>query len=292
MKHSQDWSEMLAGYVLGDLSSEEMIQVQRYLADNPDAVTQLEELQNILALLPLGLPDVEPPERLKGQILTAAMAEASPVAKTPEQVEAQALVAAQNVGKDGVGKDGVGKAPDQAVDLAQARSRRLPFFRKHGLPIAGGIAAALVAALGLRTYQLQEQLTATQHQIANLQQTVNGQEQMATLAATQGRTLTMQGSGPVAGAAGKIFVVPQKKQALLVIEHLPPPPTGKIYHLWAVVQGQKVSCVQFVPEANGKVVMEVPVDRWRQATQVGVTLEDEQTNVLPAGEMVMQGQSI
>ncbi|OUC16041.1 MAG: hypothetical protein B0A82_03750 [Alkalinema sp. CACIAM 70d] len=283
---------MLAGYVLGDLSSEEMIQVQRYLADHPDAVTQLEELQNTLALLPLGLPDVEPPEGLKGQILATATAEAAPVATIPEWVEAQVSVAAQNVGKNVVGKNVVGKELDQVVDLAQSRSRRSPALRGHWVPISGGIAAVLVAALGLRTYQLQEQLTTTQQQIANLQQAVNGQEQMATLAATQGRTLTMQGSGPVAGAAGKIFVVPQKKQALLVIEHLPPPPAGKIYHLWAVVQGQKVSCVQFVPEANGKVVMEVPVDRWRQATQVGVTLEAEQNNVLPAGEMVMQGQPI
>ncbi|MEB3295044.1 MAG: anti-sigma factor [Synechococcales bacterium] len=270
MNNSQDWSEMLAGYVLGDLSSEEVIQVQRYLADHPDAVTQLEDLQNTLALLPLGLPDVELPEGLRAQILTAATGDTLLAAHTQNAEQIQ----------------------DKVIDLDPARSHRPSSHRRNWLPIAGGLAASLIAALGVQNYQLQQQMNAARQEIASLQHSDRYRDQMATLAANNGRTLAMRGSGSVAGASGKVFIVPQQNRALMVIENLPQPPAGKVYHLWAVVNGQKVSCIQFVPEQDGKVVMQIPANRWLQAVEVGVTLESEKTSVMPTGEVVMQGQQI
>jgi hypothetical protein len=275
MKNSQNWSEMLAGYVLGDLSSEEVIQVQQYLADHPDAMTELAELQNTLALLPLSLPDVAVPENLKQRILNAATG-VEPIA--PQPIAASPAV----------------------IDLAAARSRREAKPQRNWTIIGSGIAAAMIAALGVQNYQLQQQVQGARQEIASLQKNDVGdrglgdreQTQMAALAANSGRTLAMQGSGTVAGAAGKVYIVPQQNRALMVIDNLPQPPAGKVYHLWAVVNGQKVSCVQFTPEQDGKVVMQIPANRWLQAVEVGVTLEAEQSNAMPAGEMVMQGQQI
>jgi anti-sigma-K factor RskA len=267
MKNSQDWSEMLAGYVLGDLSSDEMIEVQRYLAEHPNAMTELAELQQTLALLPLGLPNVAVPEELRAKILNTA------------------------VGQSAIEQISVAQSP-QVINLAAARSQREPRPQRHWSAIGGSIAAAMIATLGVQNYQLQQQVQGVKQEIASLQQVDRETDQMAKLAANNGKTLAMRGSGSVAGAAGKVYIVPQQNRALLAIENLPQPPAGKVYHLWAVVNGQKVSCVQFTPEQNGKVVMQIPANRWLQAVEVGVTLEAEQTNVMPSGEMVMQGKQI
>jgi hypothetical protein len=278
MKNLQDWSEMLAGYVLGDLASEEVIQVQRYLAENPTAMTELTELENTLALLPLGLTDVAVPEDLRERVLSAATADA---------VVADPVVASPVVASP-VATSPVAASP--VVDLAAARSRRSTAPRRNWLPIAGGIAAAMVAALGVQNYQLQQQINGAQREIASLQR--SDRDEMATLAANNGRTLAMQGNGPMAGAAGKVYIVPQQNRALMVIDNLPQPPNGKVYHLWAVVNGQKVSCIEFAPEQDGKITMQIPANRWVDAVEVGVTLEPLQSGAMPAGEMVMQGQSI
>jgi hypothetical protein len=58
------WSELLAGYVLGDLSSDDIILVQQYLDSHPDAIVEVEELQTTLGLLPLGLDDVPVPSHI------------------------------------------------------------------------------------------------------------------------------------------------------------------------------------------------------------------------------------
>jgi hypothetical protein len=265
MKGAQDWSETLAGYVLGDLSSEEMIQVQQYLAENPAAMGELEKLQTTLALLPLGLNDVEVPKGLKGSILNAA--------SITSQAEPPQVI-------------------NQVIDLAQARSQPRRKQRFSWTPIAGGIAAALVAALGVQNYQLHQQMGAVQQEIASLQRGDRDQTQMATLAAQNGRTLAMQGSGSVTGAAGKIYIVPQQNRAMLVIDNLPQPPAGKIYHLWAKVNNQKVYCVQFKPQQDGKVVMPIPGSTWRRAVEAGVVLEAEQAGAIPSDDLVMQGQQI
>lgn len=69
----EPWSELLAGYVLGDLSSAEMTRVQQYLAAQPEAQAEVAELQATLNLLPLSLADgVAPPAALQAQLLRAA----------------------------------------------------------------------------------------------------------------------------------------------------------------------------------------------------------------------------
>ena len=34
-----------------------------------------------------------------------------------------------------------------------------------------------------------------------------------------------------------------------------------VYHLWAIVNGQEIACIQFMPEADGQVILQWPVDR-------------------------------
>ena len=263
------WSELLAGYVLGDLSSDDMILVQQYLTSNPSAIAEVESLQMTLGLLPLGLDDSPVPAMIKTNLFASL-----PDRQTP--------------------------LPLQSTIKSQAVQAKI---QQRWFAIAGSIAAVTIVALGLQSYQLQQEFSATRQELAKLRESqekllarsIDGdryQESIAFMRQSGSRMLTMTGSGSVSGASGNVVIVPEQNRAMLTVQKMPQPPAGKVYHLWAVVNNQKIACIQFVPEANGQVLMQIPADRWNRATQVVITVEPEQSESQPTGEMVMSGEKI
>ena len=67
----ENWEELIAGYALDNLSPEEAETVERLLNENPELIGEANQLQEVLALLPYGLPDQEPPAHLRAAILNA-----------------------------------------------------------------------------------------------------------------------------------------------------------------------------------------------------------------------------
>lgn len=263
------WSELLAGYVLGDLSSEDMILVQQYLDANPDAIVEVEELKMTLGLLPLGLEDSPVPDRIKTELF----------AVLPDRTR-------------------VTTALDRTPHKSLQRNIQNRWF-----VLAGSVAAVTIAALGLQSYQLQQEFSATRQELARLRETQEQviaksnkgdryQESLDFMRQSGSRILTMTGSGLVSRASGNVVIVPDQNRAMLTVQNMPQPPAGKVYHLWAVVNNQKIACIQFVPEANGQVLMQIPASRWTNATQVVITVEPEQDETQPQGEMVMSGETI
>lgn len=72
MVKQQPSEELLAGYVLGDLTPEEMTLVEQRLAWDPQWQAELIALQETLAVLPLSLPESSPKPELGSQILQQA----------------------------------------------------------------------------------------------------------------------------------------------------------------------------------------------------------------------------
>jgi anti-sigma-K factor RskA len=71
------WPELLAGYVLGDLSPSEVALLEEYLATHPEAQSELEHLQTTLNLMPLALPASSPASELKQRLMQAAQPSAA-----------------------------------------------------------------------------------------------------------------------------------------------------------------------------------------------------------------------
>lgn len=79
MSHSplpDDLQILAAGYVLGDLSSEEMIQFQQLLVVHPGLSKTVNSLQETLSLIPYGLPPQTPGTQARSRLLSAATARA------------------------------------------------------------------------------------------------------------------------------------------------------------------------------------------------------------------------
>jgi anti-sigma-K factor RskA len=262
-----NWSEnpesveaMLAGYVLGDLSSEAMAEVEAYIVQHPTATAELAKLQTTLALLPLALPETIPAASLRSRILAAAQ-------PTPVTV-------ANNV-----------------VDLASRR--RLPMAR--GTWIAGTIAAGLVGVLGFQNYRLTQEMASLKQLVAQAQaqapdraQLVNYQTTVDMLRQPDNRLITLKGMADK--SSGSLIIFTMDKKASLNLKNLPPLPDGRMYRLWAMVEGQKVYCTEFKPDAAGMVSLMIPLEQLGAARQVAVTIDPQTAETTkPVGEMVMSG---
>ena len=131
---SEEIKELLASYVLGDLTPEEVAAVHQLLNSHPELKAEVSSLQKTLALFPLALPEAELPPTLGSRILQAASGTvASSTASSSNQVR-----------------------------------RRLTAL----LGIAGSVAASVVLGLGFYSYRLHQQVIATQAELSHYQETI------------------------------------------------------------------------------------------------------------------------
>jgi anti-sigma-K factor RskA len=131
MQSSERWEELVAGYVLEDLSLEERKEFDQLLKERPELVAiEISRLQETLALTPYALPEAVPSSALRNRLLEAA--------------QPTALM-----------KNSVVPLP-----------RRRPALWTY---LAGGVAAAAALVFALDSYSLRQKLDTAQAQIAQQQ---------------------------------------------------------------------------------------------------------------------------
>jgi anti-sigma-K factor RskA len=153
-----NWQDLIAGYALGNLSPEEAETLQQLLTEHPELTSEVERLQEVLALIPYDVPEHEPPAYLKETILAAAQADDAPL-----------------------------------LPLFHDQPRPKPQRRvaKGWLSLAGTLAAAALVALAVENYRLRQEVEIDRPIIAALQQAG------AQLYALQGTENAAQASGSI-----------------------------------------------------------------------------------------------
>lgn len=131
----QQKQEILASYVLGDLTPEEVAMVHELLATNPELVTELSYLQETLALLPFALPDNEPPQALGSQILQAVMGTSTDISTT----------------------DTISQVPHKG---------------NIWLGVFAGVGTLFAIALGLYSYRLQQEVVTAKKELVHYHQAI------------------------------------------------------------------------------------------------------------------------
>ncbi len=273
LEPSEQLENLLAGYVLGNLTSEEAAQVKQLLDHNPDLLTELRRLESTLAVIPLSLPVSSPSQQLETRILQAAEAEVSPANRSPAKSGSRMRVSWQ---------------------------------------WGGAIAAVMIAGLGIETYRLHQTLAATElenhhlhQQLATAQATLDRvrQTELATtrkelsryqqavnlLRQPNNRVLNLRGTSSKSHSSGSLVIVPTKSSAMLVLQDVETLPRGKVYRMWAFINGEKVSCADFKPNDRGEVFLQLPLDQWGGTTEVAVTVEPDRALSMPVGKMVITG---
>lgn len=195
---SEELELLIAGYVLGDLDASEMVEFEQMLAENPAIGETVAQMQKALELS-YAPPEIAPPAHLRSAILAASNLEPEvSAASTPEFTSPGSIV-----------------LPERQI------SERQTPYRAFSWNKAWSVAAALlVAILGINNYRLWQTLQATQTETQS----------------STSLTYTLHGTEPGNPAAATLVVNPDRLNAELTIKDLPPPPPGKTYVLWTVLQ--------------------------------------------------------
>jgi anti-sigma-K factor RskA len=251
----EQWSELLAGYVLGDLTPAETSLVEQYLAANPAQQSEVAALRLSLDLLPLALQADLPPASLRQQIIQ--MAEGETVATT---------------------------AP---IDR----------LTKHQLwrSILAGLGLLVCGGLGWNNYRLSQELATVQQELhaTRIAQTSQKyqkyQSVVSLLQQPNNRFLALKNKEGKSMGTGSLVMAPQKLAALLTLQQVAPLPQGQVYRLWAIMGDEEMACADFLPDAEGNVLMQIPLDHWEKAKKVMITIEQKGAKEAE-GEVAIEGE--
>ena len=261
-QYPHEWEELLAGYVLGDLSTEEITEMHQIIADHPEIITEIDQLQETLAMLPLGLSEAAPHHNLRDRIAAEVL---------PTDF-------------DHLLEDSL----DALIDDSFAPTTRSP-YRQNIWKLAtiglSSIAAIALVALGFDNTQMRQQIAKNQIELQTYRQTIG------MLQSADNRMISLRGMGAIPAASGSVTIAPTEKTAMISIQNLMPISQENTYRLWAIVDGKKVDCAQFRPDAQGKVFIKVPLgNALKQSTTLIITIEPNKDMPEPTGEMVMKGE--
>ena len=239
-----EWSELLAGYILGDLTTAEITAVEAYLASSTAAQQELQKLQATLSLVTKTAP------------LMAISAAAAP-ATTAE------IASLDNLRTKVV------------TPVAQPLVQRVVWV-KQVLPWLGWglstVSTVLAVTFGWQNYQLDQKLAMTQQEMQQsgkqlgAQLTVAQQEiqnQQVLLRQSGNRLLAIDGMDAGGKSTGSLVMSPAMNTAVLVLQQVPPLPTGKVYRMWAVMGDEEMACADFVPDKAGQVFQKISVREWQ-----------------------------
>jgi Anti-sigma-K factor rskA len=266
-KSADEWSELLAGYVLGDLTAAETAAVEKYLAGSEAAQQERQELQAALSLMAVADPVIDP--------APATTDEINSLARLRERI-----------------------VPSAFSPVVQPRKIRILSGVGWGM---GAIATILAATLGWQNYQINQQLTVAQQKIQNQQTLLSQTGQQLTVAQQelQSQQVLLRQSGNKllaikaldAGgkSSGSLVMSPAMDTAILVLHKVPALPAGKVYRMWAMLDDDEMACADFVPDQAGQVFHKVAVKNWQTAKTVVVTIEAAKESPIAEGDAVMMG---
>jgi hypothetical protein len=262
--------ELLAGYVLGDLTAAEMAIVEAYLAAHPDQQAEVAKLMLPLDLLSLTLPADNPPASLRSQILQQAAAETVVTTKSVERSET--------------------KISHSWISL------RSTTLRGCARAFAAGVGLLLLAGLGWNNYQLSHELATTKQDLKIAQiakNTPKPQDNLALVSLLQqpnNRFLTLKNmEGKTGMGMGSLVMIPNKSSAVLALQQIKPLPPGQVYRMWAIMGDEEMNCADFLPDANGKVLKQISLKHWEKAKKIMITIEQKSAKEAE-GEVAIEGE--
>jgi anti-sigma-K factor RskA len=237
----QEFEELSGAYALDAVTPEEQAAAELHLAQCANCTRLYQELRSVVALLPLSVPQVNPPESLKERVLAAARREAESTSQSAQQH--------QNV-----------------IVLPGQRTRRQNWATRL-LAAVAVLLFALLGAMTVFTFSLGQQLTNAEHQLTNAEQQLTGVRHQLANAETQlalraqqltntqnqlrvmsPRLLaTIKGASSASKATGQLYFLPQQNITILIMHGLPQPAGTRVYEGWLLVtHGQQITNVKSI----------------------------------------------
>jgi hypothetical protein len=148
--------------------------------------------------------------------------------------------------------------------------------------MGAAVAAVLALALAIDNYRLRQTVQTNEAIITSLQQ-------------PNAQFFTLRGTENAAAASGSLVVTPTDQAATVLVQNLPPLPSGGAYRLWAIATGktEPTFCGQFNPQSSQAAVAQwtIPTDVCStNVSQMLITAESIAAPPTPAGPLVLESE--
>lgn len=269
--------------------TEESIEITELIADPPT-------IEDVDASVEATVPELEDP------VVPAIASPAVDAAVTADE----AAIAAQ-VAVDEAAEDAEAAAPAVATSKRRARGRiapgeappeanvvSLPKQRSSALPWALAAAAAIIAigsilwALAMmgQIDDLQDERDFQDQQIAELN--AEREQYLAQTPANVYPLISTTDGSPDATAMVYMDPDPEGWGGIIAFRGMSQPPSGQVYQLWMITDGQVTPGPTFTPDADGRATVQVGGDA-STAGQMAITMEPDGGSQTPTTSPIMQG---
>jgi anti-sigma-K factor RskA len=254
----EEATELIPLYAVGALDADEVRAVDDFLRDaSPEERREMTEWREIASMLPLALPEVDPPKSLRARLLNRIAA--SPA--TSETAETTAKV----------------------LPFVRPARRIEPRTERWLLMAASLLLACASAYLFWQNSQLRDDRDRISADLETKQR-----EYDAILSSTT-RVVAMAGDeAPQANA--KVIWDTKNQVWKIFIFDLPMPPSDKDYQLWYVTKDHKISAAVFSPDAKGQTILTLtlPPQALNGLAATAVTLEPKGGSPQPTGKFYLK----
>lgn len=254
-------SGILESYILGSVTPEERIEVEKYASLYPEIKSELDEIEKAMNDYATG-HSVEPPSYLKEKILK------------------------------GIKQDQTSKEFLDIGTQSSIRSINQTTYWSIAASFLFLVSAGFAIYFGLKSNRLDSSLTSMAKANAELSDSIRTiasamsqmQSDLAILKDPMYKIVELKGMKTAPEAKAMVCWCPMDKKVYVEIDKLPEPPKGMQYQLWAIVDGKPVS-EGMLTMGNGLHPMK-DVDN---AQAFAVTLEKQGGSPTPTGEMYVKG---
>ena len=242
----EECEELLGAYVLDVATLEERAAVEQHLVGCAKCSQELQEMRSAAAMLPLAVPQIDPPLYMKDRILSAiresSQTDRQPIVRPFRPVAVPTSGTGVRVGQSGQdgqaspsnqrGQQGQGSQPIPLSErrVAATQTRR---SRQWLMPLVAAAAILfLVLSGGLTAWNV-----SLQHQVTGLQAS-------ATNSATNEVTITtygVQGTTSAPDATGQVLYLPKQHMTVIVMHGLPQLSGTQVYQGWLIKGKQTTS---------------------------------------------------
>lgn len=250
-------NDLCGAYVLDALEVAELLAFEEHLKTCAICRAEVAELRQVVDVLPLAVPLVQPPPSLRDRILAEVEAE------VPAPARLTAL-------------------PGGMPSTRENDNRRPRSWLRRPQTFLGVAAAVLLAAMGAWNVQLQ-------HRTDEQKQTIAFQQVVERSIASGATVSQLPGTGSGSGAHAAMVQPPGGKAGYLIVDGLAPAPADKVYQLWFVKGTTPRSVKVFGVTGNGPQVVPMPMPATGYPV-AAVTIEPgPRGSRLPTGPKVLLG---
>ena len=252
MSAHEQFAEDLALYALGALQGNDLVDLEKHLADCPECRRELEQLRGDMALMALSAAGPAPPKRSEQRLMDAIRRE--PRATT-------------------------------------VRARRRSSWGTFGWVVAAVLAVGVVW-FWRQSDRIAQQFAKLQNEFSSQQiELKRTRDVVATLTAPEAQIISVVAPNAPPQPQGKAIYVRDRSSLVFIASNMPSLPPQKAFELWLIpTQGAPIPAGVFKPNARGAAtVVNPPLPPGVEAKAFAITIEPEAGSITPTMPIVMMG---